>query len=70
MGLGQVLGPDPLAAQRAAAVPEGALTSPLALHAPGVVLVWPAVALAVSAVGHGLLARAHGRALAEDDAPG
>ena len=71
VALGQLLGPDPLAEQRAASPGGGGLTSPLVVHAPGVVLVWPAVALAVSAVGHALLARAQGRAedRAEDRAP-
>ncbi len=63
--LGQQLGPDPLAAQRADGG-GGALTSPLAVHAPGVLLAWPAAALVVSTLGHALLARGGHRPPAGD----
>lgn len=44
--VGSALGPDPVAAQGASPV------SPLAVHAPGVLLVWPVVALVVATGGH------------------
>ena len=55
--VGQGMGPEPLVAQGAVpggpgTAPDRGLTSPLALHAPGVALVWPATAGVVAALGH------------------
>lgn len=65
VGLGHVLGPGSLASQgfraSAAAADQPALTSPLSLHAPGAVLVWPLLALVVAALGHAVVASRLGR---------
>jgi len=72
--VGQLLGPDSLAAQGATtegATAEGggaALVSPLVLHAVGVVLVWPIVTTAVATVGHVAVVRSQ-RGSAHPPAP-
>ncbi len=50
--VGGLLGPAPVVEQ------TGALVSPLAVHAPGVVLVWPLTALVVATAGHVAVVRA------------
>ena len=52
---GMLLGPVPVAEQ-VAADPGSAPLSPLTVHAPGVLLVWPVVAAVVATAGHLALA--------------
>jgi len=48
---GMLLGPPPLAEQ-VAADPGSAPLSPLTVHAPGALVVWPVVAAVVATAGH------------------
>lgn len=63
--VGHALGPPSLASQgfraSAAAADQPPLTSPLEVHAPGAVLVWPLLTLVVAALGHAVVASRLGR---------